>query len=104
MPVPRQGRRSETQQCEAAAAEVEMFADAVACALAARHPRGELKASEAVLRAFMRAGGASALLAGVDAVREVAARGEARPAALDAFVRTLTRNADDPSSNPALLQ
>ena len=66
-------------------ADGEMFADVVRDALLTRFA-GAVRPVHRVVLALLLREGAAALLAGIDAVREVAARGESREAALEAFV------------------
>ncbi|HEU0298781.1 MAG TPA: hypothetical protein VFR37_04985 [Longimicrobium sp.] len=89
-------------------AEGEMFADVVRDALLTRYPGAVRPVHRVVLARLLREG-AAALLAGIDAVREVAGRGESREAALEAFVWASMRgepcgasHADDPAALEAL--
>jgi hypothetical protein len=76
-------------------AEGEMFADVVRDALLTRFA-GAVRPVHRVVLALLLREGAAALLAGIDAVREVAARGESREAALEAFVWASMRGEPGP--------
>lgn len=76
-------------------AEGEMFADVVRDALLTRFP-GAVRPVHRVVLALLLRDGAAALLAGIDAVREVAGRGESREAALEAFVWASMRGRPGP--------
>jgi hypothetical protein len=82
-------------------AEGEMFADVVRDALLTRFPGAVRPVHRVVLARLLREG-AAALLAGIDAVREVAARGESREAALEAFVWASMRGEPGPVAPGAL--
>lgn len=69
----------------------EMLADLVRDALLTRYPRPVRPVHRVLLARLLREHGAAAILAGIDAVREVAARGESRQIALEAFAWALMR-------------
>lgn len=82
-------------------AEGELFADVVRDALLTRYPGAVRPVHRVVLARVLREGSA-ALLAGIDAVRGVAARGESRDAALEAFVWASMRGEPGPVAPDAL--
>lgn len=100
----------EEQETELAARE--MLADVVRDALLTRYPGPVRPVHRVVLARLLREDGAAAILAGIDAVREVAARGESRQIALEAFAWALMRGeaaplapggvADDPAASEEL--
>ena len=79
----------EEQEAELAARE--MLADVVRDALTTRYPGAVRPVHRVVLARLLRDDGAAAILAGIDAVREVAARGESREIAIEAFAWALAR-------------
>lgn len=85
------------EQESAASAEREMLADVLRDALLTAYPGVVRPVHRIVLARLLREDGAAAILAGIDAVREVAARGESREIAFESFVWAVTRG------NPAPL-
>jgi hypothetical protein len=69
----------------------EMLSDVVRDALLTRYPGPVRPVHRVVLARLLREDGAAAILAGIDAVREVAARGESREVAVEAFAWALMR-------------
>jgi hypothetical protein len=96
------------EQALADLAEREMLADVVRNALLTHYPGVVRPVHRVVLACLLREDGAAAILSGIDAVREVAARGESRAVAVESFVWALTREtpaalppgdaADDPAA------
>jgi hypothetical protein len=86
------------EQATAEEAEREMLADVVRDALLTRYPGPVRPVHRVILARLLREDGASAILAGIDAVREVAARGESREIALESFVWALMREKPAPLS------
>jgi hypothetical protein len=86
----------EEQEAELAARE--MLADVVRDALITRYPGAVRPVHRVVLARLLRDDGAAAILAGIDAVREVAARGESREIAIEAFAWALARGNAAPLS------
>jgi hypothetical protein len=76
----------------------EMLADVLRDALLTLYPGTVRPVHRVVLARLLREDGAAAMLAGIDAVREVAARGESRAVALEAFAWALTRGKALPPS------
>jgi hypothetical protein len=85
------------EQEGAALAEREMLADVLRDALLTSYPGVVRPVHRIVVARLLREDGAAAILAGIDAVREVAARGESREIAVESFVWAVTRG------NPAPL-
>lgn len=77
-------------------AEREMLADVIRDALLTRYAGTVRPVHRIVLARLLREDGAAAILAGIDAVREVAARGESREIVLESFVWALTRESPAP--------
>jgi hypothetical protein len=86
----------EEQEAELAARE--MLGDIVRDASITRYPGAVRPVHRVVLARLLRDDGAAAILAGIDAVREVAARGESREIAIEAFAWALTRGKAAPLS------
>ncbi len=82
-------------------AESEMFADVVRDAILTRFT-GAVRPVHRVVLARLLRDGCAALLAGIDAVRGVAGRGESRDAALEAFVWASMRGEPAPVAPDAL--
>lgn len=76
----------------------EMLADVVRDALLTRYPGPVRPVHRVLLARLLREDGAAAILAGIDAVREVAARGESREIAVEAFAWALMREKAAPLS------
>lgn len=86
----------EKQEADLAARE--MLADVVRDALITRYPGAARPVHRVVLSRLLRDDGAAAILSGIDAVREVAARGESREIAIEAFTWALARGKAAPLS------
>lgn len=82
---------SAVEEQESELATREMLSDVVRDALLTRYPGPVRPVHRVVLARLLREDGAAAILAGIDAVREVAARGESREIALEAFAWALMR-------------
>lgn len=85
------------QEPEAELAAAEMFADLLREALLTHYSGPVRPVHRVVIGRLLRGGGGVALVAALDAVREVAGRGESRKVAQEAFVWALTRSEAAPS-------
>lgn len=90
-----------TQEPEAELATAEMFADLLREALLTHYSGPVRPVHRVVIGRLLRGGSGLALVAALDAVREVAGRGESRKVAQEAFVWALTRGKAEPSPEPA---
>lgn len=84
------------EQESTALAEREMLADVVRDALMTCYLGIVRPVHRVVVARLLREDGAAAILAGIDAVREVAARGESRDVAVESFVWAVTRGKPAP--------